>query len=185
MALSENAEWCRRYIVGHCIERSSPARPITGLNGKRNAWQLFLRRALYDAQFVQKAGALMCDTMQSEFAGSEYQIAGMESGAVPLLIVLGQEFLKRGLPINVFSVRKEPKPYGIHNQIEGAPQPGKQTILVDDFVHSGAALEKCRKVLRAEGVSLLNHSFCLVDSGRVNSVVVHGLFSLADLGLKD
>lgn len=179
----EDRDWCRRYIVDHCIERSSPGHPLISSTGKHNAWQLFLRRGLYNAQFAKTAGRLLCDRMQAEFAGSQYQIAGMESGAVPLLVVIGQEFLQRGITLNVFSVRKEPKPYGLFNHVEGVPRPGLMTLMVDDFVHSGASLRKCNKVLRSQHITVLEHAFCLVGLSQVDEITVHSLFSLSDIGL--
>jgi orotate phosphoribosyltransferase len=185
--IGSTGQWCRRYIVEHCIERSLPGRPIMGRQGQQQAWQLFLRRALYDAEFTLKASGLLLELIWRELGDREWQLAGMESGAVPLLVALSTAAFASGERLNVFSVRKEPKRYGIFNALEGSPQPDVVTVLVDDFTHSGRSLRGCRNILEAQGILVWHHAFSLVQAPAASSFLgfpITSLYILADLGLE-
>jgi hypothetical protein len=175
MDAQQDREWCRRFIVEHCIERGTPARPIVGAQGQQQTWQLFLRRALYNAEFALKANRLLLQMIWHTLGDREWQLAGMESGAVPLLMGLaGTAFASCDL-INIFSVRKEPKRYGMFNTLEGCSRPDVVTVLVDDFAHSGRSLRGCRNILEAQGLLVWHHAFSLVLAPAPNLILIYAV----------
>jgi orotate phosphoribosyltransferase len=173
--------WCKQFLIDNCVERSRPDRPIISSTGQRNSWQLFPRRALYDARFSLEAGRRLYELIQLRLGNTEgWQLAGMESGAVPLLVAIGQEYQRQGRALNVFSVRKERKSYGIFNRFEGNPRRELVTVLVDDAVKTGRSVRLCREILENEGFMVLEDCYCVVGSGEH----VHSLYTFDELGLK-
>jgi len=178
---------CREFIVEHCIEHSRPGRPILSPGGRQQSWQLFLRRALYDAYFSLAVGQAICDELDLRFGAAEYQLAGLETGAVPLLITIAQESLRRGFPRTIFSVRKEPKAYGIFNRMEGRPRRGVPVVMIDDFVHLGRSLYRCEAALKAEGFTVAADAYCVVAdkaAAAAKDLSVHPIFTLEEIGLR-
>ncbi len=56
-------------------------------------------------------------------------LAGLELGGIPLATALS---LKTGLPC--FYVRKEAKPYGTCNTVEGGAEPGSRLVVIEDVI---------------------------------------------------
>ena len=176
-------DWCKQFIVDRCIERSRPDRPLIGQGtGRPCSWYILPRRALYNTRFALEVGRRLCDLIDKRLAGTDgWQLAGLESGAVPLLIVLAQEYLRRGREVNVFTIRREPKPYGNFNRFEGLPGKELVTVLIDDTYHSGRSSSRCREILAHEGFMVLEELFCAIGGPAPN---VHSLWTWSDLGLK-
>ncbi len=70
-------------------------------------------------------------------------IAGMELGAVPLVVALS---LETEIPYVI--VRKEKKEHGTTKQIEGEEVKGKKVLLIEDVTTSGKSVIKSIKILR-------------------------------------
>ena len=175
-------DWCRQYLMERCIERNKPDYPLVAKGtGRPCGWYLLPRRALYNAAFALEAGRRLCNLIEKRLNGtSGWQLAGMESGAVPLLVVVAQEYHRRGRDVNVFTIRKEPKTYGTFNRFEGLPSKDLVTVLVDDTVHSGRSIGLCRELLGVEGFMVLEDVYCIIGSGPH----VHALYTFEELGLK-
>lgn len=77
------------------------------------------------------------------------QIAGMESGALPLLTTLSLQHTEK--IINSFYIRKSRKKNDLTKQVEGTCLPNVPIILVDDILNSGSTMRKQIEILRAEG----------------------------------
>ncbi|MFB7950058.1 orotate phosphoribosyltransferase [Kitasatospora phosalacinea] len=88
---------------------------------------------------------------------SAQALAGIELGGIPLVVALSAA---TGLPA-VF-VRRLPKLYGSHRQIEGADITGLRTVLVDDVVRSGSQLLTMARTLRMAG-SPVTDAMCVLE----------------------
>ncbi|MFF1787482.1 orotate phosphoribosyltransferase [Kitasatospora sp. NPDC058243] len=109
-------------------------------------------------------------------------LAGIELGGVPLVVALSAA---TGLPA-VF-LRRQPKRYGSHRQIEGAAIDGRRTVLVDDVVRSGGQLLHMARILRIAGAPVTD-ALCVLErplGGRAlladQRVTLHSLLTEADL----
>ncbi|MFD7598702.1 orotate phosphoribosyltransferase [Kitasatospora sp. NPDC059812] len=109
-------------------------------------------------------------------------LAGIELGGVPLVVALSAA---TGLPA-VF-LRRQPKGYGSHRQIEGAAIDGRRTVLVDDVVRSGGQLLNMARILRISGAPVAD-ALCVLErplGGRMlladQRVTLHSLLTEADL----
>jgi len=71
-------------------------------------------------------------------------LAGMELGAVPLVVALA---LETGLPYVI--IRKEKREHGTGKQIEGPDVTGHNVLLIEDVTTSGGSVIKSIQILRA------------------------------------
>ena len=84
-------------------------------------------------------------------------IAGMELGAVPLLVALS---LKTNLPFVI--VRKEKRTHGTGKQLEGPPVDQKKVLIIEDVTTSGGSVVKTIQYLR-ESHAFVNEVITVVD----------------------
>jgi len=70
-------------------------------------------------------------------------LAGMELGAVPLVVALA---LETGIPYVI--IRKEKREHGTGKQIEGGDVNGKNVLIVEDVTTSGGSVVKTIQILR-------------------------------------
>ncbi len=80
------------------------------------------------------------------------QVAGMESGALPLLAALRLAYPEK--IVNSFYIRKSRKKKDLAKQIEGVVMEGVPIILVDDVLNSGSTFLKQIKILQEVNVSV-------------------------------
>lgn len=76
----------------------------------------------------------------------EERLAGMELGAVPLVVATA---LRLGRPFIV--IRKAAKEHGTRQRFEGEIPPGVQVLLIEDVATSGGSVAQSIEVLRSAG----------------------------------
>jgi orotate phosphoribosyltransferase len=76
-------------------------------------------------------------------------IAGMELGAVPLIVALS---LETGIPYVI--IRKEKREHGTQKQIEGSDVKNKRVLIVEDVTTSGGSVIKTIQILREHDAKL-------------------------------
>jgi orotate phosphoribosyltransferase len=79
----------------------------------------------------------------SEYTKGYDMLAGMELGAVPLVVALA---LETGIPYVI--IRKEKREHGTGKQIEGGDVNGKRVLIVEDVTTSGGSVVKTIQILR-------------------------------------
>jgi orotate phosphoribosyltransferase len=79
----------------------------------------------------------------SEYVNGYDMLAGMELGAVPLVVALS---LESGIPYVI--IRKEKREHGTGKQIEGGDVKGKNVLIVEDVTTSGGSVIKSIQILR-------------------------------------
>ena len=84
-------------------------------------------------------------------------IAGMELGAVPLVVALS---LKTNIPYVI--VRKEKREHGTSKQIEGVEINGKRVLIIEDVTTSGGSVVKTIKIIR-ENKGIVDEVIAIVD----------------------
>lgn len=91
--------------------------------------------------------------------GSAGRLAGMELGAVPLVVATA---LRTGLPFVV--IRKSVKDHGTRQRFEGEIPAGSDVVLIEDTSSTGGtALESVRIIREAGG--RVNRALVVVDRG--------------------
>jgi len=84
-------------------------------------------------------------------------LAGMELGAVPLIVALS---LETEIPYVI--IRKEKREHGTGKQIEGEDVKGKKVLLVEDVTTSGKSVIRSIKILR-ENQAKVDEVLTVVD----------------------
>lgn len=158
-------QWCREFVINNCLERRSKKNPLPGkASGSRYTWMFYLRRGLYNSEFGVSIAKMFLFRMFNEQGKAPFQLAGLESGAVPLLTGISQTArLLYGLDINVFSIRKEQKTYGLKNWIEGTPLADVPVVIVDDICNSSWSMKQCYDRCIAEGLFVSKQAFSIVN----------------------
>ena len=84
-------------------------------------------------------------------------LAGMELGAVPLVVALS---LETGIPYVI--IRKEKREHGTSKQIEGVEVKDKKVLIVEDVTTSGGSVVKTIKIIR-ENKGIVDEVIAVVD----------------------
>jgi len=92
-----------------------------------------------------------------EYAKGYDIIAGMELGAVPLVVALS---LETNIPYVI--IRKEKKEHGTSKQIEGGEVKGKKVLIIEDVTTSGKSVVKSIKIIR-ENKAKVDEVLAVVD----------------------
>ena len=82
----------------------------------------------------------------TERVGDAQRLAGMELGAVPLVVAVA---LRTGLPYVV--IRKAAKAHGTQQRYEGEFVPGERVLVIEDVSTSGGSSAETVDVVRAAG----------------------------------
>jgi len=85
---------------------------------------------------------LIAQEMSSYSKGYD-MLAGMELGAVPLVVALA---LETDIPYVI--IRKEKREHGTGKQIEGGDVKGKSVLIIEDVTTSGGSVVKTIQILR-------------------------------------
>ena len=99
---------------------------------------------------------LIAQEMSSYTKGYD-MLAGMELGAVPLVVALA---LETDIPYVI--IRKEKREHGTGKQIEGGDVKGKSVLIVEDVTTSGGSVVKTIQILR-ENQAVVEKVLTVVD----------------------
>lgn len=115
-------------------------------------WMFMLRRLMHDPMTVTMVSALILDDIISRYEDGSlgpFQLTGLETSSIPMMIALQQYAGRNKIGINSFSIRKERKPYGLFQFIDGMPT-SAPVIVLDDTINSGKSLSRCLDVCKYE-----------------------------------
>ena len=105
--------------------------------------------------------------MMSEYAEGYDYLAGMELGAVPLLVALS---LETGIPYVI--IRKEKKGHGTSKQIEGDDINNKKVLIIEDVTTSGGSVVKTINTIR-QNKGLVDEVLVVVDRESGAEEILH------------
>src|SRR2546426_597085 len=161
--------------------------PVVSPKGHGQGWLIDLRMTLLDGASL----GLVADLFWERFACQlPFQVGGLEAGSIPLVVAIAMVGQKRGTPVNAFIVRKERKPHGLSETIEGVLT-DDPIVIVDDLMNSGSGMEKVRVILGEAG-HRFRDLFVVIDyeaeEGRrwlqQYDVGLTSLFRLVEFGLE-
>ena len=176
-------ERLRSFINDNCIFRTDPnkiyneqfgpgrlvPKNVTKTSG--DTYCFMLRRLFSNANMSWIAMQLLFDTF-SEGAEKEFQIAGLETAAIPMMTWMQSYYLIRtGKSLNAFGVRKERKAYGLCQYINGICQKNIPVLLVDDLVASRSSTHRAEQIITKEcGNVVLPYDVAIVNKSGVDGV---------------
>ena len=154
------------YINDICIERAKPGEKklISSYDyTKYNAWQFYLRRGLFNLEFLSYVGYLFWDKFADEYHQTPFQVAGLETGATPVTlgILMSAPAFECG-DVNCFSIRKDRKKYGLLNRFEGIVKPDLPVLVVDDLCNTKGTIAQSFAYLKEEKVNIFYKAFAIV-----------------------
>jgi orotate phosphoribosyltransferase len=114
-------------------------------------------------------------------------VGGLTLGADPVATAMLHSAAGTGRHLDAFVVRKEEKPHGLQQRIEGPPVSGRRVIVVEDTCSTGASALTAVAVLREHGAEVVGVA-AVVDRGggqaiRGQGIAFRSAFRLEDLGL--
>jgi orotate phosphoribosyltransferase len=134
---------------------------LTLASGRSSNYYIDCKRTLYLPQGAYLAGELMIDLVVEN--GLE-QIGGMAAGALPVTDAIIAAAWRRHVPLTGFFVRKEIKPHGLQQIVEGAFRKGVRTAVIDDTITTGGSSLQAAAAAREAGANLVA-ALALVDRG--------------------
>lgn len=166
ISVEDARERCKKYIDEHCIIRGTkmPGK----LPGSTYTWIFYMRRGLFNRQFMRDVGILFADKIEKEIGHFNFQLAGLETGSTPLLAALPHILYDYGIEVHSFSVRKERKKYGMLNWLEGIPN-DKPVMLIDDLCNSTTSMRAAHDIItqnarmEVKGLQIFPYSFAVVN----------------------
>jgi orotate phosphoribosyltransferase len=114
---------------------------VTLSNGSTSDHYFDCKRVTLSSEGAALVGDVVLDAIQA-LPEQPVAIGGLTHGADPIIGAVMMRARERGLTIDGFYVRKEPKKHGTHNLIENAPHPGARVVVVDDVVTAGGSVLK-------------------------------------------
>lgn len=163
--LLQARENCRKMINDFAIWRKHPL--FQGIPAKnsshRYSWQFYLRRVLYNPEAAYWIGEMFWFDFSKHFDKQHFQIGACEAAGVPLGCAIQSAAYRHGTLLNLFTIKQEPKKYGLMNLTEGCIEKDLPVILVDDLAGSQNTLRKAHSLLVKNKIPIHDCYCCLVD----------------------
>jgi len=107
-------------------------------SGAVSDYYIDIKKASTNPNILKKIAEAMAD-----YAKGYDLIAGMELGAIPLIVALS---LEADIPYVI--IRKEKREHGTNKQMEGGDVKNKKVLVVEDVTTSGGSVVKTLQILR-------------------------------------
>jgi orotate phosphoribosyltransferase len=157
-------------------------------SGRRSSFYIDARLTTMSGDGLAVIGGLGLDRLAAR-GWTPRAVGGMTLGADPVAYALALTARRRGLPLDAFTVRKQPKGHGTGKRIEGCFESGMAVVVVEDVLTTGASARDAISAVEAEGGNVLG-VIAVVDrqeGGRERlesaGYLVETFLTAADLGL--
>jgi len=121
-------------------------------SGATSDYYIDIKKASTNPNILKKIANAM-----AEYAKGYDLLAGMELGAVPLVVALS---LETNIPYVI--IRKEKREHGTGKQIEGGEVNGKRVLVIEDVTTSGGSVIKTIQIIR-ENQGIVDEVLTVVD----------------------
>lgn len=135
-------------------ERALILGPITLSSGSVSDHYFDCKRVTLNSEGADLVGEAVLDAIQ-ELPEMPQAIGGLTHGADPIVGAVMMRARDRGINLDGFYVRKEPKNHGTKNYIENAPPRGSRVVIVDDVVTLGGSVLKAVDLAEREGCDVV------------------------------
>ena len=157
----KNWMYARNYINDNCIARVRPgSKALPSYMGQGTGyytWQFYLREALFNPRVLELVVQDFMSKYGEAIRAGTIQLCGVESASTPILTGIAIAARNNGHDVNVFSIRKEQKPYGKKNWIEGKVLNNKLAMMIDDLTSPS------HKTTNHGVAVLFNHAIPIAD----------------------
>ena len=121
-------------------------------SGATSDYYIDIKKASTNPSILKKIAKSMAD-----YTEGYDLLAGMELGAVPLVVALS---LETNIPYVI--IRKEKREHGTGKQIEGGDVKGKRVLVIEDVTTSGGSVVKTINIIR-EKQGIVDEVLAVVD----------------------
>lgn len=161
-----NKDYIANFIAQKCKEYASEYDEpyfFGKAPGCRYVSQFYLSRGLYSTEFMRRVADEFFLLVKEHIGHWDFQIAGQEWAAIPLVIGLPIYLEERhGIKINSFMIKSERKGYGLHNIFEGTPNEFP-VLIVGDLCNSTNTYAHCHRVILFEKMQVLPYIFAVLN----------------------
>lgn len=123
-------------------------------SGARSSWYVDCRPSTMSARGQRLVGVLGLAAIR-EAGWNPRAVGGLTMGADPVAYAIASASADDAVPIDAFSVRKEPKDHGTAKRIEGNFAAGDAVVVIEDVITSGKSALSAIEAVRAEGGTVL------------------------------
>jgi orotate phosphoribosyltransferase len=171
--------------------------------------ELILERAVKKGEFILASGqkssyyingkllsldseglALMAEFFLNELEGEGVEaVGGMTIGADPIVGAILTLADKKGMKLDGFLVRKEPKGHGTASQVEGPVKKGSRVAIIEDVTTTGGSSLKAIEALKAmdckivKVITLVDRQQGAVENFKRWGYKFSSIFTKEELGL--
>lgn len=140
-AVENTRERLLELLVRHSFQQN--ADPIFTLaSGRKSRYYINCKKTTFMPEAMPLLGGLFFERIKAveRREGSRIDaVGGLTLGADPIAYAIAYHSALQGMPIQAFSVRKEPKGHGAQKWVEGFGQAGARVAIVEDVVTTGAS----------------------------------------------
>jgi orotate phosphoribosyltransferase len=136
------------------LERSVKQGSFVLASGQQSSYYIDCRLATMSAEGMALIGRLGWDAIH-RLGWRPAGIGGLTMGADPVAYAIAAASFGSALPVDGFSVRKEPKDHGTGRLIEGNFKPGDAVVVVEDVITSGGSAMKAIAAVEGAGGTVL------------------------------
>ncbi len=161
---------------------------FTLTSGRKASFYVDLRRVSLDHRVAPLIGQVMLDVIAGVPGVSA--VGGLTMGADPIASAILHQGAARGVALDAFVVRKEPKDHGRGRQVEGPDVAGKRVIVVEDTSTTGGSPLKAIAALERAGAEVAAVAVVVDRATGAREVIEEAGYpylaaiDLADLGLE-
>jgi orotate phosphoribosyltransferase len=136
----------REALLAHLQKSGAVAfGEFTLASGKKSDYYVNIKKAYTDPGALKRITACF-RSMAEEAGNTPTALAGMELGAVPLMVALALE-----LDVPFVIVRKDAKGYGMKERLIGDLPEGARVLMVEDVTTTAGSVVKAAEILREAG----------------------------------
>jgi orotate phosphoribosyltransferase len=143
-------ESLRRLLLERSVQRGR----FVLASGRSSSYYIDCRPATMSAEGMVLIGRMAWKAIRA--AGwKPAAVGGLTMGADPVSYAIAGASFGTDVPVDAFSVRKEPKGHGTGRVIEGNFKVGDQVVVVEDVITSGASARKAAAAVEEAGGKVL------------------------------
>lgn len=180
----------RQRLRDLLCERSLTRGDFVLASGRRSTFYIDARRTTMSGEGLALIGALSLERLAAR-GWAPQAVGGLTLGADPVAYAIAAAARTRGLALDAFTVRKQPKTHGTGKRIEGCFQPGAPVVIVEDVITTGHSTQDAIVAVESQGGRVLGVLAVVdrEDGGRAAleraGYAVEVLLSASELGPRD
>lgn len=146
-----------KLIREKSLKLASDGEFFTLSSGKKSTYFVDCKKATLDARGIHLIAEAIADIIKSQSYHNPIYIAGVALGGCPLATAVSML-----TKFDALFVRTAAKDHGTKQLIEGSFVPGKQVVLLEDVITTGASTLSAINILEDAGLRVV-HVLCVID----------------------